>query len=491
MFAKFLSPFLVLAASMAHGELKFVKVSDDFLGAGVQFDPYFYEPKPAQWKTIFHRLDECRPGFFRVVFQNDSYCDTLAADGSPVFKWDSDPGALSLHKVYEILDYAQSRHIHVLLGEWGYPSFLVKGKRFSPEPGSNLWKQLIVGLLDYLVKKRGYDCIWAFDYFNEPNGDWSGNPNLETWVKGVTAVSDAIHSSPVGKRIGVSGPSATGTSGWIDGLKWLDRAAKLVPNAMSSYNLHWYADDDEILAGAIETNLGDRKAAALILDPAASRKRFLLGESGVQRGKTNGDQQPRVRTFEYGVLMVDYFAQVARSGWLGATFWDLDDAMHPVHWEEAKDVPGPLTLKVWGFWNTQGAAMGTPKDETPRPPFLAWSLLSNCFPKGCSVYRVDGAPDSKMRLVASYDPKARRSSMAIINESDVPKSAEVPCDVSGKNLRFAYDYFESTLPNDLDQPPVARELTVARSVTRTMMLPGRGCLFLTSSPLWHSRGATR
>ena len=72
----------------------------------------------------------------------------------------------------------------------------------------------------------------------------------------------------------------------------------------------------------------------------------------------NGDQQPRVKDFDYGVLMADLVAQVARAGWMGASAWDLDDAHARGERPAAPAVPDDLTLKIWGFWNTQGRAMG-------------------------------------------------------------------------------------------------------------------------------------
>ncbi len=454
-------------------------ISTQFRGVGIQVDPFHYEPTPEKWKMIWKRVDACQPGFFRMCFQNDSYCDRLDANGEPVFRWTVQPNHPKLKQVYEILDYAQAHGVKVLLGEWGTPGFWNTGKRVSPEPGSALWSKLVVGILTHLVKDKGYTCITEFDYFNEPNGDWSGNPSYETWLKGIKAVGPALAASPVGDKVKLSGPSASGDSGWQDALKWLDRAAKDAPEQFGSYNLHWYAKDKEVIGGLIEPNLIERKLAAQTLDPSAKEKQFFVAESGLLDGKVNGDQQPRVKTYGYGLLMADYFAQVCRAGWSGATFWDLDDAMHPVT-ADTPNPPGPLTLKVWGFWNSQGDVMVPPESTAPREPFYVWTLLSRLFPPGCSIVKSQAHGDSDLRTTASTSNG--ELSLLVVNESYNPKTVRIPLSaVHGRSL-LEYHYFPGDHPQNADGVPipVRRRISMNRR-DYVVEFPGRGCVFLTSA----------
>ena len=141
-------------------------------------------------------------------------------------------------------------------------------------------------------------------------------------------------------------------------------------------------------------------------DPDAASKGLYLAEAGVIQGRVNGDQQPRVKTFAYGVLMADLVAQAAcHRRWRAASAWDLDDAMHVVNGRPHPAIPDDLTLKVWGFWNTQGGAMGHPADEAIRPWFYTWSLMSRLFPKGARVIGGDHAPPEECAL--SVRPGAR------------------------------------------------------------------------------------
>ena len=76
---------------------------------------------------------------------------------------------------------------------------------------------------------------------------------------------------------------------------------------------------------------------------------------------------------------------VLPGGAFRALAWDLDDAMHAVNGNHTPNPPDDLTLKVWGFWNSQGAKMGKPAEMAVRPWFYTWALMSRLFPKGSRI----------------------------------------------------------------------------------------------------------
>lgn len=97
-------------------------ISPAYRGMAVQIDPFFYEPSRRQWTEIWRRLDRLQPGYIRVSFQADAYCEGFDASGTPVYAWKTHPNSKKLAQIYAILDYAQRRGIEVLLGEWGFPN---------------------------------------------------------------------------------------------------------------------------------------------------------------------------------------------------------------------------------------------------------------------------------------------------------------------------------------------------------------------------------
>jgi hypothetical protein len=206
-----------------------------------------------------------------------------------------------------------------------------------------------------------------------------------------------------------------------------------------------------------------------------------MGEAGVIEGRTNGDQQPRVKTFTYGVLMADFIAQTARAGWMGASAWDMDDGMHVVNGLPHPAIPNELTLKIWGFWNTQGSAMGHPEDEAPRPWFYTWSLMSRFFPKGA---RIVAGEATDVRVIASQWPEGKKEQTAImlVNDTDKPRSITVRLPRARRQSLTRYHYFEGDRPVDREGYPRAsgtiKKADLARGVT--VDLPSRGVVFLTT-----------
>src|ERR1035441_3772944 len=101
-------------------------VADRFMGLGVEVDPYEYQPSPAAWKMTLERLDHMQPAFFRVMWRANSYCLGFDDAGKPKYVWDAGEAAVQerLRPLFAILDYAQSRDIDVMLGEWDTPKGL-------------------------------------------------------------------------------------------------------------------------------------------------------------------------------------------------------------------------------------------------------------------------------------------------------------------------------------------------------------------------------
>jgi hypothetical protein len=457
--------------------------SASFMGLGIQVDPFRYEPTEAQWKTTWDRVSHCKPGFFRVCFQADAYCAGFADSGEPVFKWKRTPIDGELKKVFRLLDYAEEHGVDVMIGEWGCPRLSDRGKEAWIQPEDPRWADIITSWLRYLLDEKGYTCIKDYDFFNEPNGDWSGMQSYESWVAGMGNLAKAFERKGLKGRVRISGPSSMGNSNWLEGFDWLDQSVRDLPGVEDSYNVHWYAEDDEVLDGSVERVLRDRRRRILDLDPKAAQRPFFMGESGIFTGRTNGDQQPRVKTFEYGVLMADYVAQVARAGWLGATYWDLDDAMHPVGPDT--DPPGPLTLKVWGFWNTQGTRMGDPDDERMRPPFYVWTLGSRLFPRGTRMVESDTRSVDRLRSLAGVPPEKGAFSAMVVNDSDAHRKVLLKAVGCGRKALHVYRYFADDRPVDRDGFPVAAAELPDADLDRgiDIDMPSRGCVFVTTTKL--------
>lgn len=448
-------------------------VGEPFIGAGVQWDPYEFPPSAAGWKTTLARLDYMQPGFFRVMLNANSYWLGFDEAGNPRYAWsEAQPaGRDSLATLFSILDYAQAHKIDVMLGEWSPPRGMT--------PADPRWARIIADFAAYLTTTKKYTVIKYYIYMNEPNGSWmwpGGKVDYDAWAAGTSNLRAALDAHGL-KALGMAGPDNSGN--W----EWLDRCATTFADRFAAWEMHWYAKDSDVLNGDIERLLGQKREMLLKTDPRAASKPRFVGEAGMIEGKINGDQQPRVKTFEYGVLMADYFAQVSRAGWLGAIAWDLDDALHAVNGRRANP-PNDLTLKVWGFWNTQGTAMGNQKDEAPRPWFYTWSLMGRLFPKGSRIVAANLAADTPgvRALAATWkDGGAERLSVMLVNDAAEARTLTVRAPGGGTRAMVAYRYFDNDRAVDKDGYPVAGATLPKANLEKgvTVEMPSRGVAFLT------------
>jgi hypothetical protein len=452
-----------------------------FLGAGVQWDPYEYLPSPEAWKTTLARVDFMRPGFLRVMLNASSYLRGFDANGNPRYVWsEGESGMERLSSLFAILDYAQAHNIRVLIGEWSPARGLNTGSGGRSGPGDPHFARVHADFLNYLHGSRKYSVITHIIFMNEPNGNWmwpGGNVDYAGWAQGIRNLHQELDARGMG-WVKIAGPDNSGN--W----EWLDRCATELPQEFGAWEMHWYAKDAEVTGGAIEKLLAGKRDMLLKTDPQAAAKPRFLGESGIIEGKTNGDQQPRVKEFSYGVLMADYVAQVARAGWAGAVAWDMDDAMH-VNTGGHVNPPGAMTLKIWGFWNTQGTAMGHPEDEAVRPWFYTWSMMARLFPAGSRIVSTqDSAQLPGMRTLAGThgEGASQEISVMVVNDSDVAESARIAIPGAGRRAVELYRYFDRDRPADANGFPVAAQTLPTTDLARcvTVELPSRGVVFLTT-----------
>jgi hypothetical protein len=455
-------------------------VVERFLGVGVQWDPYEYAPSPEAWKTTLQRVDFLRPGLFRVMLNASSYLRGFDASGNPRYAWsEGQSGIERLSSLFDILDYAQSRHIDVLLGEWSPSRGLnIGGGRVGAADAH--WARIHADFANYLATVRKYTVIHYFNYMNEPNGNWmwpGGAVEYAAWAQGIRNLRQELDSRGM-TWLKIAGPDNSGN--W----EWLDRCARELRGEIGAWEMHWYAKDAEVTGGRIESLLKEKREMLRSTDPEAGSKPLFLAESGMIEGKTNGDQQPRVKEFVYGVLMADYMAQVARAGWQSGVAWDMDDAMH-VNQGGRVSPPTARTLKIWGFWNTQGAAMGHPEDEAIRPWFYTWSLMSRLFPKGSRIVTATdaaGAPDVRTLAATRQEGARTEVSFMVVNDGDAPATVMLRAPGGGRRDLTEYRYFDRERPADSAGFPVPSGKLPAADLSKGVRieLPSRGVVFLTS-----------
>jgi hypothetical protein len=448
-----------------------------FFGLGIQWDPYAYPPRPEAWRLTLHRLDFAKPAFFRVMTGASSYCVGFDSSGEPRYVWTQGENAIRkrLGSLLDILDYAQTNNIDVLLGEWSPPGRLGGGANETVRlPDDPRWARLVTDFVNWLRTSRGYSVVRYYNLMNEPNGSWmwpAGKVNYNAWAAGIRGLRKRFDTHGLAD-LPIVGPDNSGN--W----EWADLVSRNMPEVIGDWEMHWYATDREVLDGEIQKVLSLKRKVILANDLHAAGKRFFLAESGLLDGKCNGDQQPRVRTFVYGVMMADYAAQVVQAGWMGLTAWDMDDAMHPVSGHPP--VPADTTLKLWGFWNTQGTAMGHSEDENIRPWFYTWSLMSRLFPRGTRMVNVSPIGLPNLRVIAGDTAGQNQLNIMLVNNSDETRTVQLVVPGLGRKKVQLFHYFENDRPADTAGFAIPEAILPETDLIAglKLVLAGRGCVFV-------------
>lgn len=435
-----------------------------FLGLGVEFDPYQIPPSPDRWQTILDRVAYARFGFFRVMSGASDYCLGFDSAGEPIYVWNHPTPASQdkLNRLLSILDFAQAHNIAVYLGEWSPPRELG-----ITSPDDPRWPRLIADFVHYLVVEKHYSVVSHYIFFNEPNGPWMwphGAPDFAAWSTGVKQLRQEFDARGLNSVL-IAGPDNSGD------MDWFARSVRELAPQFGAWEMHIYASDAEVYDDTIESEL-DHASTLLLADPSNAGKARFIAESGLVDGKINAlDQQPRVRTFPYGVMMADYVAEVARAGWMGADAWDLDDAMH-----ESR----AGALKIWGFWDSSPSG-----DMSIRPWFYTWSLISRCFPRGATILKVSATPGTPRfrATAASWTSSSgkRFASVLLVNDSDTDRSIAIHGFPSGDRID-CYHYFRNDMPtNSLGLPIPAKGKLRHEQKSLIVDMPSRGVILITNS----------
>jgi hypothetical protein len=392
------------------------------MGLGVQLDPYdSFQPTQADWARTFQRLDYMRPGFIRVVEPASDYFARYDAAHDPVYRWNG----RHVVQLRTILDYARSRGITVVLGDWSNP--MINGDARIP-----------ADFLAQLHDVYGYTNIRYFNLINEPN--YLAGCDFGCWTGIVRALSKTFTALGLGRWLKLVGPD--NANSWDDtpSAQALDRKSGL--------------DTDNPIGGDSWVTMTLHSVRGLVGPYDSHRYATMWGiEHGVY-----GDQM-RARREQIN---------------------NLDSP------GKAYFADGSQNLKQWGFWNSLGGRDGYPASDLQlRPWYYPWSVLARSFPAGSQALAVPSTGVAGLRIAAAKIPSAGRYqlSLAVVNDSDVPRSVVLAVPAGTRPLTFArYDYFAGERPVDSDGFPVAAQVLeqVQLASGLRIQLPSRGLVVLSS-----------
>lgn len=417
---------------------------------------------------VCERVDYLNPSFIRLMIYATTYCKGLDENNKPIYDFESD----DMKALIRELDYLESRNIEVVLGEWEAPD-RCKGDFSGVTVDSPLWAEMISGLMDYLINEKGYTCIKYFNYVNEANTDWSYCQDYSKWEKGIGYLHNEFEKIGILDKVQITGPDTV----WDDGHTWLKNLAADVEtdSKIGLYDVHMYPTIDEITNGKIEDTVKEQRSIV-------KGKDFYMTEIGMVTGKTDGDSQPYVKKFSYGVIMADAVSQVMRGGLSGVAIWDMDDAMH----NQANGFPATdiRSLKQWGFWNSiAGRVYNQPEEENNRPHFYTWSLMTHLFPRHSSVVNATWTDDMTGLRAVGIKTKDNQMTYMIVNNSNTAKEVKVfDNDKNTSRTILEYRYFDDDRVVNSRGYPVIKDKYQNVDFTKgvDVSLPSGGVVFLTT-----------
>lgn len=443
-------------------------VTNDFKGLGVQWDPYQVHPLTEdEWNLVCERVDYLNPSFIRCMIYATTYCEGIDKNGNPIYNFEND----DMKALIKELDYLESRNIEVILGEWEAPDRF-KGDFTGVTVDSPLWAKMISGLMDYLINEKEYTCIKYFNYVNEANTEWSYCQDYDKWSAGIHYLYDEFEKIDILDQVKIVGPDTV----WDENYTWLKNLEDdtLLNQKIGLYDVHMYPTIDEITNGDIEKTVKAQRSVV-------TGKDFYMTEIGMVTGKTDGDSQPYVKEFSYGVIMADAVAQVMRGGFSGVAIWDMDDAMH----DQDNGFPSTdiRSLKQWGFWNSiAGRVYNQPEEENIRPHFYTWSLMTHLFPRHCSIINASWSDNLDGLRAVGMKTEDGQMTYMIVNNSNIAKEITLKDNSEQQQKIYEYRYFEDDRKVDDLGYPVVKEIhnNINFSKGININLPSGGIVFLTT-----------
>jgi len=391
-----------------------------FMGLGFEWDPGFWRPRKAgddperAWDAVVGRIRWMRPALVRMMLKVQWFGrDNGTRD------WDSG----EMRDLCRHLDVCQELGIQVILSDWG-PA----GWDPLPEYGAGRqgYFEALADGLEYLCRRRGYDCIHYFVFVNEPqDGDW------EKWSAAVKAVREALGRRKLLPPLVMAGPDSTN---WPGGINWFRRTVHDLPGAFDVWDVHRYHPAPGIKWGRLE---GAIKAVWDLVPKNDGRPR-LLCESGAWTEGSNTSQNPLADTHEYGLLMADTVVQALRAGSDGLLAWMLDDSSHAGF--------------TWGMFRSREAGQGL------RPWFYAWALLTRNLPAGSRLLSME-TPSPLLRALAASLPGGGWTVVLVNQGASLDLRVRIPGAAKQSFGRFTYA--PGGLPSGKDGLPVPAEVFMA------------------------------
>ena len=390
-------------------------------GFGGEWDPHFWTERngrrgcnEAAWRALTDRIRGMGVSRVRTSVLPDWYependnADPGVTDGA-AFTWDSE----QMRSLRRQLDFCQEAGIRVTLTWWCAPARVAGGKPYwLGFAGSKQWcsapndaaecAENVAAVLRHLLVDRGYSCIDAFTFMNEPDWTYLNDENRVDFGH-YAEVCRAIHERLV--REGLRERLELDLADDSSHRGWLQQTAAALGGVSDRLNAHSYvfSCEDPGYAPAMRAWVRDRVAWCGDLPFCVNE----LGTRHVQGAYTATD----IETFERGFCVAQFALLGLNEGMTGALFWGLHDQYYYDGNPEDGSNGGLMKTNLMAYV-TEGWRM--------RSAGEAWSLVCRGAPRGARAHSgVSDCPE--VDGVALVPPDGGGVNLLLVNRADAAR----------------------------------------------------------------------
>jgi len=260
----------------------------------------------------------------------------------------------------------------------------------------------VVAGLQHLIDKRGYSCIDAFTFVNEPDWTFFNNENkveFEPYADICRALHARLEAVGLRQRLVLDLADASVHNGW------LKQSVEALQGVADRYNSHSYifSCEDENYAQAMRNWAGERVKTC-------GKSPFSTNELGTRHYK-GAYSVTDLESFERAFCVAQYALLGMNEGMTGALYWGLYDQ----YYYDGNDPDDGSN----GGKMTTGLMAYIDEDWRLRPTGQAWSLVCHAAPRGSRIH-AGRSTHADVDAVALALPDDGGASILLVNRAKTP-----------------------------------------------------------------------
>ena len=419
-----------------------VLINEHFYGFGAETLPWLWtkENKEAgvneeDIRLNLERIKDMRLAITRIFVPWETWNPSV---DYKTFTWESD----EMRSLYKILGLYQEMETKVIL-------VTVDWLKDSPWKDTKASAQVVLELLEYLIKDKGYSCIQFWSLTNEPEltYDWLEKLPFENYVQIHRLVRKGLEEKGLSVKIIASDE--------VWSREWFERSVQSLYGVADIFSSHayFYPHEIHLISDFFRERLNIIKKTSLTKKDIP----FFLCEFGFRGSDFGACTNSLIDDYEYGLYVANLCIEALNSGVDAASLWCL----HQIRLIDAIDPEGGRMMRI-GLWAFKD------EDWRPFPILYLYRLFTRYIRSGSKVLKTEvSQPNILKAACVEYNGK---QSLFIINETSSSQMIVVDGLKTGTKIK-RFIYAKSTVPTvgwEMTSPDKQIEV---RGVLKDVIMP--------------------